>query len=88
MLGRWEGCDGAHEVVTGAREDVKEGAACTELGDHAGRGGAGAQEHDNVGVAQHRHDASLLAQLLQHTGPLSSPARTNVSHDWLCKRPL
>ena len=64
----------AHWALPGALQDVEQGAPRAELGDHAGRRGAGAQEHDNVGVAQHAHQLRLLAQLVQHAAALGRPA--------------
>ena len=64
----------AYRALPGAGEDVQEGPPRAVLGHHAGRLRAGAQEHDDVGVAQHAHQLRLLAQLVQHTAALGRPA--------------
>ena len=60
----------AYRALSGSRENVQKGAPRTVLCDHAWGIGAGAQEHDNVGMAQHAHQLRLLSQLIQHAAAL------------------
>ena len=75
----------AHWVLQALLQDVQEGASSTELGNHGWGLEADAQEQDHVGVAQGRHEAGLLAQLLQqHRVVLGHiPAKRSLSAPYL-----